>query len=531
MLEDFFLGLPLPINVFLILLALFIVMRSAHYLVDGAVAIAHDFRISPLIIGATVVAMGTTSAENAVNLVIVLTGEDTSIVIGNILGSNLVNFGIELGVSALIAGLIYIPRAAFEKDIPIYFAATGLLTAMTIDGLIQQSEGVLLILLYLISIGLVVQYARARHRDSVLLIEVSEMEAISHPDALKLSRRQALFALFGGLFVLILASRLLILNTTAVAMRIGIPEFIIGLVLIGPGTSIPEIASSLQAARRGHADLVLGTVFGSCLFNLLLGLGLPALFQPLVVGIEAQMSFLFINIINLSLLTLLLMDASWLGRARTINRLIGAYLIAMYFGFISFQVFRAAGSPISHWLTFLLLASLSTVGILVFRNLLIRRPLGVVLPAVKDQRILCATRGGEASRPTHEKAIEIAKEMGAELLFLYVFDQTALPLEATPLVINVEAQIRHMNDYLSRTAQEQASQAGVESRIIVRAGSLREQLASVAREEDIDLVILGNPAEKSSLFKREALNTLAAEIEEATGARVLALLDDSDSVE
>jgi cation:H+ antiporter len=531
MLEDYFIGLPLPINVLLIIFALYVVMRSAHYLVDGAVSIAHDFRISPLIIGATVVAMGTTSAENAVNLVIVLSGEDTSIVVGNILGSNLVNFGIELGVSALIAGLIYVPRAAFEKDIPIYFAATGLLTAMTIDGLIQQSEGILLISLYLLAIGLVVQYARTRRRESVLLVEVSEMEAISHPDAVKLSRRQALFALFGGLFVLILASRLLIVNTTVIAMRIGIPEFIIGLVFIGPGTSIPEIASSLQAARRGHADLVLGTVFGSCLFNLLLGLGLPALFQPLIVGIEAKIAFLFINIINLSLLALILLDVSWLGRARTINRLIGGYLVAMYIGFISYQVFMAAGISISHWLIFLVLVILCAIGILLSRNWLLRRALATFLPSERRQRILCATRGGEASIPTHEKAIEMAKELGAELLFLYVFDQTALPLEATPLVINVEAQIRHMTNYLARTAQEQALRAGIESRIIVRVGSLREQLVSVAREQDVGLIILGNPAEKSSLFKREALNTLAADIEEATGARVLALLDDSASAE
>lgn len=524
--EDFFLGLPLTVNALLIFLSLYIVLRSAHYLVDGAVSIAHDFRISPLIIGATVVAMGTTSAENAVNLVIVLTGEDTSIVVGNILGSNLVNFGIELGVSALIAGIIYVPRMAFEKDIPIYYAATGLLTAMTIDGLVQQSEGILLILLYFIAIGLVVQYARIKQSGSVLLVEISEMESISHPDAAQLSRRQALLALFGGIVVLIMASRLLIINTTVVARGIGVPEFIIGLVVIGPGTSMPEIASSLQAARRGHADLVLGTVFGSCLFNLLLGIGLPALFQPLIVGSEAKLAFLFINIVNLSLLALILMNVSWLGRARTINRLIGGYLVVMYVGFISYQIFMAAGSPISHWLAFLVVAVLCAVGFMLSRNWHLQRVFTKLIASDQGHRILCATRGGEASRPTHDKAIDMAKASGAELLFLYVFDQSSLPLEATPLLINTEAQMRHMRNFLRRTALEQAHKAGVRARVIVRAGSLRERLISVALEEKVSRILLGNPKEKGSLFKREALRALATEIASSTGIEVVALIDE-----
>ncbi|HEY44072.1 MAG TPA: universal stress protein [Anaerolineae bacterium] len=528
MLEGLFIGLPLSINVLFILIALYLVTRAAHYLVDGAVSIAHEYRISPLIIGATVVAMGTTSAENTVNLVIVLTGGDPSTVIGNLLGSNLVNFGIELGVSAMIAGIILVPRGAFEKDIPLYFATVGLITAFASDGQIGRSEAVLGLVIFLAAFGLIIQYARSRRGSSVLLVEAEEIEAISHPTAKRLTRRQAFLMLFGGLVVLVLSSRFLILNTTVVAFALGIPEFIIGLVIIGPGTSMPEIASSIQAARRGHPGLVLGTAFGSCLFNLSLGLGLPAIIRPLPVGETAILSLVFINVVNLSLLALLLLDHRWVGRARTITQVTGAYLVITYLGFISYLVVDAAGGSFeSWWKAFALIVAVVGFVLVVrkvariFTSTRAARERG----QTERKRILCATRGGQASQPTHLKAIEIALERSAELIFLYVFDQQAIQSVATPIVINISSQMDHMQAFLQKTAQRQAVQAGVKARVLVRAGSLREQIQTIAQEEQVDLVVMGNPSEKSSLFKREALRVLADEIEAETGIQVLALSD------
>ncbi|UCF59818.1 MAG: universal stress protein [Anaerolineaceae bacterium] len=523
MLEQLFIDIHISINVLFIVIALFIVTRAAHYLVDGAVSIAHEYNISPLIIGATVVAMGTTSAENTVNLVIVLTDGDPSTVIGNLLGSNLVNFGIELGVSALIAGLIMVPRGAFEKDIPLYFATVGLITVFASDGQISRTEALIGLVIFVTALGLIIQYARSRRGSSVLLVEAVEIEAISHPTARRLTRPQALLTLFGGLIFLVLSSRFLILNTAAVATVMGIPEFIIGLVIIGPGTSMPEIASSIQAARRGHASLVLGTVFGSCLFNLSLGLGLPAVIQPLPVGETAILSLVFINVINLSLLALLLIDLRWIGRARTITRVTGAYLVITYIGFISYLVVDAAGGSFESWgkAAALVLAVMGFIlgvrrGITAFTTARAARD-------AQRGRILCATRGGQASQPTHQKAIEIALERNAELIFLYVFDQRAVQQVATPIVINVSSQMEHMRVFLRNTAQRQATKAGVRARVRVRAGSLREQIQTIANEQDVDLIVMGNPSEKTSLFKREALRALADEIEAETGIEVLAL--------
>jgi len=523
MLDAFFARLPLPVNVVLVLGSLYIVTRASHYMVDGAVHMARRFRISSLVIGATVVAMGTSSCELAVNLVVVLSGGDTSVVVGNILGSNLVNLGIELGVSTLIAGLIVVPREVFAKDLPLYFAGAGLLTALVFDGEIGRVEAALLLTFFVAVVYLIVQSARAKRSRGVLLVETTEMEGIAHPAALELTGAQALLALLGGLVVLVLASRVLIQGTAALAQALSIPQFIIGLVIIGPGTSLPEIASSIQAARRGYADLVLGTAFGSNLFNLLFGLGLPALIRPLVVEETALLSIIYMNAVNLALLVLILIGFSWLGRARALNRTVGAFLVATYLGFISFQVAAAAGGGLWDGLIAGALVVLVTVFSLAGWRLIVAQVMARRGPRARGGKVLCATRGGQASQPTHENAIALAREQDAELLFLYVFDRSVLERFATPIVIDVEAQVEHMLSFLQATAREQARQAGVPARILIRTGSLREEIKSVARDERVDLIILGSPAGAGSLFAQEALRALAGEIKEATGVSVLIL--------
>ncbi len=524
MLEQLFSGLPVPLNIVLALGALYVVTRSAHHMVDGAVHLAHELRISPLVIGATVIAMGTTSAELAVNLSIVFTGGDTSAIIGNILGSNLVNFGLGLGIPALMAGLIVVPRAVFESNVPLYLAATGLATAFLFDRQIGRLEAGLLLVTFAAVLYLIVQQARARHKRSLLLVEVTEIEAISHPAALHMTRTQALLALFGGLAVLVAASRLLVLNTAALAAALHVPQFAIGLIIIGPGTSVPEIASAIQATRRGHPELVLGAAVGANLLNLSSGLGVPALIRPLDAGQTAVVTFAFLNFLNLSLLVLLLLDLKWLGESRTLNRVIGAYLVAAYAGFMAFEtVIAAGGTLVEGEMAIAVVAALGGL-LLVARKAVARvvRPTPPTGEAVETGgRVLCATRGGKASQPTHREAIAIAKELGAELLFLYVFDRSILQRVATPIVINVEEQVKHMLAYLQRTAQEQAQQAGVQASVLVRTGSLRDEIQAVASEREITLIVLGRSGKGSLTFVDGALEGLAAEVEEATGIPVL----------
>ncbi len=132
-------------------------------------------------------------------------------------------------------------------------------------------------------------------------------------------------------------------------------------------------------------------------------------------------------------------------------------------------------------------------------------------------KILCATRGGEASYRTQDKAIALAKERGDTLLFLYVADLHFLDKTAASIVVDVATEIEHMGEFLLAMAQERAREAGVEASLITRKGDVRQEIKAAAVEEGVALVVLGRPADQTSRFKLEALRGFAAEIEKETG--------------
>jgi len=132
-------------------------------------------------------------------------------------------------------------------------------------------------------------------------------------------------------------------------------------------------------------------------------------------------------------------------------------------------------------------------------------------------KILCATRGGEASYRTQDKAIELALQRGDELVFLYVVNVEFLNKTAAPIVVDVATEIEHMGEFLLVMAQGRAREAGVEASLVTRKGDVRQQIKAAAVEEGVDLGVLGSPADEASLFKLEALRTFATEIEEETG--------------
>ena len=138
-------------------------------------------------------------------------------------------------------------------------------------------------------------------------------------------------------------------------------------------------------------------------------------------------------------------------------------------------------------------------------------------------KILCATRGGEASYRTQDKAIELALQRGDELVFLYVVNIEFLNKTAAPIVVDVATEIERMGEFLLAMAQERAREAGVEASLVTRKGDVREQIKAAAVEEGVDLVVLGRPADETSLFKLEALRAFAAEIEEETGITAVIL--------
>ncbi|NNF59021.1 MAG: calcium/sodium antiporter [Rhodothermaceae bacterium] len=253
-----------------LLSGLVLLTGGAYGLVRGASALALRFGVSPLLVGLTVVALGTSAPELVVSVQAALQGAG-GIAVGNIVGSNIANVGLILGIAALIRP-IRANRAVIRRDGIIMIGASLLVAGLLLDGRLGRPEGALLLL------GLVAYLAwslRTALRERVRAED--ELEVSLPADSLG----QSLGAAVVGLFVLVLGARLLVDGAVTVAQALGVSNAVIGLTVVAVGTSLPELATSLVAAARGESDIAVGNVIGSNTFNLLGILGMAALTQPL----------------------------------------------------------------------------------------------------------------------------------------------------------------------------------------------------------------------------------------------------------
>ena len=246
---------------------LILLVVGAEALVRGASKLAARFGISPLMIGLTVVAFGTSAPETAVSIQAALSGSG-DIAVGNVIGSNIANILLILGLSALVSPLI-VSRQLVRLDVPVMIGAGVLTFALAWNGNLSRIEGgILLTLLLLYTAFLVV----ASKRDKKL-IQAQEVPAGTEAENSRFGWVIQLAMVLVGLGLLVLGSNLLIEGAVALARALGLSELVIGLTVIAVGTSLPELATSLLAVYRGERDIAVGNIVGSCIFNLLLVLG------------------------------------------------------------------------------------------------------------------------------------------------------------------------------------------------------------------------------------------------------------------
>jgi len=251
---------------YLMLIAgLALLVLGADLLVKGASRIAAGFGISPLIIGLTVVAFGTSAPEMAISVSSALKGE-ADIAVGNVLGSNIFNVLFILGVSALITPLL-VNKQLVRIDVPIMVAVSFVAFAFSMDRRISFIEGAVLFGGILTYMGILVRVAR-RSGETGEAIEASTHWAVN------------LVLIVAGLALLILGARWLVASAVTIAGEMGVSELVIGLTIVAAGTSLPEVATSIIAAIRGQRDIAVGNVVGSNIFNILSVLGLTALVAP-----------------------------------------------------------------------------------------------------------------------------------------------------------------------------------------------------------------------------------------------------------
>ena len=250
-----------------------LLVLGAELLVRGASRLALAVGLSPLVVGLTVVAMGTSAPEVAVSVGAVIGGQ-SDIAIGNVVGSNIFNVLLILGLSALIVPLV-VHSQIIRQEVPIMVAISLLLVVMVQDRVIGMYEGAILTALLVVYTSFIVAQSRRATRAAAADMETPEAKVGS--GGWSDSRLVQVGMIIGGLACLIVGSRLLVTASVAFAQALGISELVIGLTIVAAGTSLPEVATSITAALKGERDIAVGNVVGSNIFNILGCLGLSGL--------------------------------------------------------------------------------------------------------------------------------------------------------------------------------------------------------------------------------------------------------------
>jgi cation:H+ antiporter len=238
---------------------------SSDKFVDGAAAIARWAGLSPLLIGLTIVSLGTSAPEIVISIIASLSGSG-ELAVGNALGSNIANTGLVLGVTLIIKSMA-VEASAIRRELPQMMGATLLAGALLADGELSLLDGTVLLSALILFLFLLSKRGPGKEATGV--------------EAAAASAGLAWLKFLGGLVLLVISSRVLVIGAVNVATALGVSELIVGLTIVAIGTSLPELAASVVSAVKGHADMAIGAILGSNIFNLLIVLPIPGLLGPL----------------------------------------------------------------------------------------------------------------------------------------------------------------------------------------------------------------------------------------------------------
>ena len=305
-----------------------ILIKGADWLVDGASSLARRLKISDLVIGLTVVAFGTSTPELFVNIFASAQG-NTEIAIGNILGSNIFNILLILGISSLIYPLA-VAKGTVWKEIPFGLLAAVVLGALANDALfdkinystLSRIDGFVFIAFF----GIFMYYIASIAKDA---------GNSQQSDVKKISLVKSLFMIAGGLIGLVLGGKLVENGAVDMASNLGVSQSFIGLTIVAAGTSLPELATSAVAAYRKNSDIAVGNIIGSNIFNIFFILGISALIKPLPISAGIN-----INIMVLIVASLILFLFMFTGKRRKIDRWEGVIFILLYAAYTTFLTIR-----------------------------------------------------------------------------------------------------------------------------------------------------------------------------------------------
>lgn len=320
-------------DILLLILGLALILGGANFLTDGSASLAQRFRVPEFIVGLTIVAVGTSTPELVVSVLSAAAG-NSDVAIGNVVGSNIFNVFVILGICALIAPLP-LTGGNIRRDIPFVTAASVLLLLFTSDRLlglgqadaIGRIDGIIMLLLY---IALIRYTIRAEGRTAVQA--TPETAAAGRPQRGK-AMWLIVVMIVGGLAGLVFGGELFLRSATAIARALGVSESVIAITLVAGGTSLPELASSVVSLIKGKADMALGNVIGSNIANILLILGLSATINPLTLGGITR-----IDLLVVLLSSVLLFVSAFTFRRKAVDRWEGFLFLVIYALYIGYLI-------------------------------------------------------------------------------------------------------------------------------------------------------------------------------------------------
>ncbi len=313
-----------------ILIGLAILVWSADVFIDGATTLAKKFSVPSFLIGVLILGIGTSAPEMVVSVLAAIEGSP-ELALGNAYGSNIINIALVLGATVLISPII-IRKAIVKRDLPILVGITAIAAWQLRDGALSAVDGIVLIVLLIAVLGMQIflslREGYHEHEDDVVT-EIDEEKA-------EQSVARGLGSLFIGILMLVASSRAIVWGAVELATFWGLSELIIGLTIVAVGTSLPELVSSLSAARKGEHDMALGNIIGSNIFNTLGVVGLAALIAPITVNPV----ILSRDVLTMGAITLLLVALCVFAymTKRKFGRLSGATLVLFFVGYTGWLI-------------------------------------------------------------------------------------------------------------------------------------------------------------------------------------------------
>ena len=297
-----------------------LLIKGADYFVEGSSSVAKKFKVPSLIIGMTIVAMGTSLPELAVSVTASMAGNNT-LAVSNVAGSNIFNLMVVCGACALFAPLA-IEKNTLMKEFPFSILCAGLLVVMGYFGMsLGRVDGVILLVIFAVYLFWMIQSAK-KARTSGDKLEAEE-EALAEEEIKILPMWKCIVFIIGGMIAIKFGGDFVVDGASAIAAGFGLSQTLIGLTIVALGTSLPELVTSIVAAKKDEVDMALGNVIGSNIFNILLILGVAAAISPIAFLMEN-----IIDIIILIIMSVVVWGFAW--TSRKINRTEGIIMLLMY---------------------------------------------------------------------------------------------------------------------------------------------------------------------------------------------------------